>query len=294
MRIGYFADGPWSHNALDKIYKDKTLEIAFICARFDTKDEVLREKAQYYRIPFVTHKNINSSEFISFLLSARCDVFVSMSFNQIFKSEVINIPIGKTINCHAGKLPYYRGRNVLNWVLINDEKEFGVTVHYVDEGIDTGDIILQRSYPISDEDSYSTLLDRSYSYCAETLIDAIKMVQSGKVKKISQNSIHAVGFYCPQRKVGDERLNWGLTSREVFNFVRAISKPGPQARTFIDGVEVQINRVKLIQDAPSYKAIPGAILKKEGDCLLVKTGDSFVKVTEWSSNSKLKTGDRLK
>jgi methionyl-tRNA formyltransferase len=65
-----------------------------------------------------------------------------MSFNQIFKSEIINLPRLKTINCHAGKLPFYRSRNILNWVLINDEKEFGITVHYVDEGIDTGDIIL--------------------------------------------------------------------------------------------------------------------------------------------------------
>jgi methionyl-tRNA formyltransferase len=294
MRIGYFADGPWSHNALDKIYKDKTLEVAFICSRFDTQDHVLQEKAANYKIPLVTHHNINSEEFISFLVSACCDIFVSMSFNQIFKNNVINIPSGKTINCHAGKLPYYRGRNILNWALINDEKDFGVTVHYVDDGIDTGDIILQRIYDISDEDSYSTLLDRSYFYCADLLIDAIKIIQSGKVDRLSQNSIHPVGFYCPQRKAGDEKLDWNLTSREVFNFVRSISKPGPEARTFIDGVEVQINRVALIPDAPSYKAIPGAILKKESDCLIVKTGDSFVKVTEWSSSAKLKTGDRFK
>ena len=294
MRIGYFADGPWSHNALDKICKDKTLEVVFICARFETEDQVLREKAVHYKIPFITHNNINSKEFAAFLVSSRCDIFVSMSFNQIFKDNIINIPNGKTINCHAGKLPYYRGRNVLNWVLINDEKDFGVTVHFVDDGIDTGDIILQRIFPITDNDNLSTLLDRSYSYCAEILIDAIKMIQAGTVDRVCQDSIHPVGFYCPQRKAGDEKLNWNLTSREVFNFVRSISKPGPVARTLLNGIEVQINRVALIPDAPTYKAIPGAILKKEGDCLFVKTGDSFVKVTEWSSSAKPKTGDRLK
>jgi methionyl-tRNA formyltransferase len=293
MRIGYFADGPWSHNALDAILKDKTLEIVFICARFDTQDKVLRTKAMHHGIQFVVHPNINSKEFMDFLLGACCDLFVSMSFNQIFKNDVINIPKEKTINCHAGKLPFYRGRNVLNWALINDEKDFGVTVHYVDDGIDTGDIILQRCYPITDDDDYSTLLNRSYSYCAEILVDAIKIIQSGVVKRIRQDSIHPVGFYCPQRKLGDESLDWSLTSREVFNFVRAISKPGPEARTFIDEVEVRINHVELISGVPTYKATPGAILKKGVDYLLVKTGDSFVKVTEWSSNSKLKIGDRL-
>lgn len=68
------------------------------------------------------------------------------------------------INCHAGKSPLYRGRNILNRALINDEKEFGITVHYVDEGIDTGDIILQRVYEITDEENYATLLDRAHTY----------------------------------------------------------------------------------------------------------------------------------
>ena len=63
------------------------------------------------------------------------------------------------INCHAGKLPDYRGRNILNWALINDEKEFGITVHFIDEGIDTGDIILQESFEIKDSDNYKSLLD---------------------------------------------------------------------------------------------------------------------------------------
>ena len=216
-----------------------------------------------------------------------------MSFNQIFKNEVINIPPNKTINCHAGKLPFYRGRNILNWALINDEKDFGVTVHYVDEGIDTGDLILQRIYSIGDEDDYSTLLSRSYLYCASILIDAIKIIQAGSVNRIRQRSIHPVGSYFPQRKVGDERISWNLSSREVFNFVRSICKPGPEARTFFNEVEVKINRVELIKEAPTYKAIPGAILSKEANSLIVKTGDSFVKVTEWSSDTKIKTGDRF-
>ena len=174
MRIGYFADGPWSHNALDKIILDKTLNVIFVCARFDMQDQVLKAKASHHGIPFVVHQNINSQEFREFLTNSRCDLFVSMSFNQIFKKEVFDIPVKKTINCHAGKLPYYRGRNVLNWALINDEKDYGVTVHYVDDGIDTGDIILQRIYIINDDDSYLTLLNRSYLYCAEVLIEAIK------------------------------------------------------------------------------------------------------------------------
>ena len=90
------------------------------------------------------------------------------------------MPRLKTINCHAGKLPFYRGRNILNWALINDEKEFGVTVLYMDEGIDTGDIVLQKTFPITEMDDYSTLLNRAYQECASLLFQSIKRIINGK------------------------------------------------------------------------------------------------------------------
>jgi methionyl-tRNA formyltransferase len=176
-----------------------------------------------------------------------------MSFNQIFKTEIINLPKYNTINCHAGKLPFYRGRNILNWVLINDEKEFGITVHFVDEGIDTGDIILQRDYQITDNDNYSTLLERSYIECSNILYDAIILFKNGNIEVKKQIDINHIGFYCSQRKVGDEILNWNQSSREIFNFVRAICKPAPMARSIINGKEMIINKIQLIKNAPEYK-----------------------------------------
>src|SRR5690606_11568598 len=113
-----------------------------------------------------------------------------------------------TINCHAGKLPYYRGRNILNWVLINDENEFGITVHYIDDGIDTGDLILQETFPITDNDNYKTLLEVAYVECGNLLYKAINKIQEGNVKPVSQSTIHSVGFYCGIRRQGDEIINW--------------------------------------------------------------------------------------
>ena len=293
MRIGYFADGPWSHLALEKILSNSMFSLAFICARFDNPDPILKNKAEEKNIPFVIHEDINSSEFISLVDEYACDIFVSMSFNQIFRSEILSkTPIG-IINCHAGKLPFYRGRNILNWALINDENEFAVTVHYVDEGVDTGDIILQKSYPITDEDDYSTLLSRAHQYCAEVLYEALNKISHGESERVCQKDIHPVGFYCTQRKVGDEKLDWNQVSRQVFNFVRAICLPGPQAITFNDKEEVKINKVEIIPDAPKYKGIPGAVLSIDSRGLIVKTADSFVRVTEWSSTKKIRVGDRL-
>ena len=294
LKIGYFADGPWAHQALKRLLLDNTLQIAFVCARDDTPDPILKVKAAENGLDFITHPMINSDEFLGWMIKYDCDLFVSMSFNQIFKSALINLPALKTINCHAGKLPFYRGRNILNWALINDEKEFGITVHYVDESIDTGDIILQRCYPITDEDNYSTLLEIAYEGCATNLYDAIKEVQSDNVKVIAQQNINQLGFYCTARKEGDERLNWNQKSRDIFNFVRAICRPGPEARTYLRDMEIKINKLQYLPDAPTYKGIIGSVVGVESNTFFVKTLDSFVKVTEWSGCTRPRIGDRLK
>lgn len=293
LNIGYFADGPWSHIAFERIINDKDINISFICVRYDTEDETLKKYAQKYDIEYLKHKNINSNEFISVINKHNCDLFVSMSFNQIFKTEIINLPKYKTINCHAGRLPFYRGRNILNWALINDEKEFGITVHYMDEGIDTGDIILQRSYAISEKDDYQTLLERAYHDCSTILYDAIVMFKKGVVKGKKQIEIHPIGFYCSQRKIGDEILDWNQTSREIFNFVRSICSPGPKARAFLNDKEMKINKIQYIDEAPVYKCINGAILNKDDKGFFVKTKDSFIKVTEFEYDGKIKVGDRF-
>lgn len=294
IKIGYFADGPWSHEALKRLLLDQSLQIVFICARSDAPDPILRVMAADNLVDFITHPQINSSEFLNLIIGYDCDLFVSMSFNQIFKSKIINLPSLKTINCHAGKLPFYRGRNILNWALINDEKEFGITVHYVDEGIDTGDIILQKCYPITDEDNYQTLLERAYEGCATNLYDAIKIIQRGNVKVLSQKDIDRLGFYCTARIKGDERLNWNQKSRDIFNFIRAISIPGPQARTYIGDVEIKINKAEFLPYATCYKGVVGSVVGVDGEGFFVKTLDSFIRVVDWSGYPKPRIGDRLK
>lgn len=294
MKIGYFADGPWGHKAFEKIISDDSLKIEFVTVRYDKQDAELMQLAKENDIPIEISDNINSSEFINRIKGYGVDLFVSMSFNQIFKREMINLPEYKTINCHAGKLPFYRGRNILNWALINDEKEFGITVHYVDKGIDTGDIILQETYPITDEDNYSTLLERAYVGCADVLYRAIKMIQNDEVKRIKQSDIDLVGMYCGMRMPGDEIINWNQSSRELFNFVRALCDPGPRATSWIEGKKVTINKARMVPGARAYKNIAGQVVGKTDDGFLVKTGDTILEIIEYSYDGKIKTGDRLK
>ena len=293
LKIGYFADGPWSHNALDLLALDPEIEISFICARHSKPDKHLKQKAETLDIDFYVSENVNSGDFLEKIKKHKSDIFVSMSFDQILKKELFSHPRLGTINCHAGKLPFYRGRNVLNWALINDEKEFGITVHYIDEGVDTGDILLQQTYPINDQDNYGTLLKKAHSECATILYEAIKLIKAEKVKTIAQESISSQGsIYC-QRKPGDEVIDWNWSSREVFNFVRALTDPGPLAQTKLNGKKVSIKKVEMIENSPNYKCIPGAILAKDEKGFLVKTSDTYVRIVEWISEVKLCAGGRF-
>lgn len=298
MRIGYFADGKWGQNAFQQLALMEDIEIAFVCLRFHKPDPMLKQMAEDKKIDILLHSNVNSDEFFSLIEKYAVDLFVSMSFNQIFKSRLFNYPRHGTINCHAGKLPFYRGCNILNWALINDEKEFGITVHYVDDGIDTGDIILQEVFPITDDDTYQTLLDTAYRECPRILASAIQLIMNGTAVPKKQSEIHPIGMYCGKRTTGDERMDWNQTSRQVFNFVRAICIPGPMARCLVsrgdESFELKINRIKMISDAVNYIGTPGQILYKTERGIVAKTADSIVEITEYEAEKELRIGDRLK
>ena len=231
MKIGFFADGPWSHLSLDKISKVRNVEILFIVPRYENQDPVLKKWAKKLSIDFIIEKNINSKNSIKKLKKYKADLFVSMSYNQIIKKELFKLPPKGFINCHAGALPFYRGRSVLNWVLINGEKSYGVTVHYINQGIDTGDIILQKKYLIRNNDDYSTLLSKAAFNCAVLLDKALKLIMKDKAKRVKQISIDKNGSYYKQRKEGDEIIQWNQDTARLLNFIRALVYPGPIAQT---------------------------------------------------------------
>jgi len=284
ISIGFFADGIWGEKSLIKILSDKNIIVKFICLRYKKPDKKIIKIAQKRNIYYFWSKNVNSSYSIKKISSFKCDLLVSMSFNQIFKKKLIELTKLSIINCHAGKLPFYRGRNILNWSLINDEKEFGITVHFVDRNLDTGDIILQKVYPITDKDDYGTLLRKCYKNCSLILYEGIKKIQFGNYKRIQQKKINSKGSYFKKRKKGDEIIKWNQSPRSLFNFVRAISKPGPMATTYYKNKPFFINKIHNIFIKCHKKKIkPGTIVRLDPRkrFIVVKTKNECVKILEW-------------
>jgi len=279
MTIGFFGDGRWAHRSLDYITNSSALEVAFVVARHTQPDPTLEAYAERLGVPFYTDPNVNRPEFIDTIRDYEAAIHVSMSFDQILKAEIIHLAPEGFINCHAGALPFYRGRNVLNWALINGERRFGVTVHYIDEGIDTGDIITQRFAEITPEDDYGSLLDKAVELCAETLFEALIRMEAGEVSPTPQERIHPVGFYCNGRREGDEWIDWTWSSERIHNFVRAITTPGPGARTLLEDRSLAILMSERIPQAPQYVDRPGTVVGRDDDGVVVKTGDTTLRVT---------------
>lgn len=281
LRIGYFGDGPWASLAIKHIVEQSDkFEIVFITPRDDKRDPDLKIWADKLGVPFLPFANVNDPESLSQIKEFNCDLLVSMSFNQILRKDIIALAPQGFINCHAGALPFYRGRNPLNWALINGESAFGVTVHYVDEGIDTGDIITQNMVEITQEDDYAALLEKAHSACADTLLEALEAVAGGNPPRKKQDEIHKIGTYFGMRRIGDENIDFTNTSQELHNFIRAINVPGPGARAMSEKGEVALLKSEVIADAPIYKATIGEVVGRNEKGIILKTADTTLVICE--------------
>jgi methionyl-tRNA formyltransferase len=226
--------------------------------------------------------SINSVESLAEIERFAADLHVSMSYDQILRQDILSLPSRGTLNCHAGALPFYRGRNPLTWAIINGEKEFGVTVHWVDLGIDTGDIVRQVKVPIGPGDTYATLLTLAIDLCAGTLVSAVSDVYEKTDQRILQSTIDPVGMYCCRRREGDEEIDWMSSSVQIERFVRALVPPGPGARTSWKNEDYAIVSAELIDGAISYIGATGEVIGRDDAGILVKSGDTFVRLTRWA------------
>ncbi len=286
----FYGHGQWALNTLKKILKRKDLKLSLVVSRFPNGDKDIEIFCKKNSIKYIIIENINdffTKENLFF------DLGISVSYDQIFKKSAINNHKIGLINCHAGNLPDFKGRNIINWAIINNNDEFGITVHYIDSGIDTGHIIAQKLIKIKHKDDYHDLLIKAYKECPKLVMESIDIISKNEHKSLNQKSIKKYPILCSRRREGDEIINWNKGSLEIYNFIRALVYPGPYAQTFAKGAIIHIKKALYIDEAPNYIDIPGSILKKDKNGLLVKTGDSYILIQKWDCDILLKTGDRF-
>lgn len=278
MRILFFGDGQWAGETLRRLLAEGH-DILLVVERTSPTDAALADAARLHGINLVRPANVNGAAFVKEIASLAADLNVSVSYDQILKPQIVaTAPLG-FVNLHAGMLPFYRGRSVVNWALINGETEIGVTAHFVDSGIDTGDIVAQVSLPILWTDTYADVLAKLIAAIPELAVQAVADIGSGRATRRPQHGLP--GTYFPARRPGDEWIDWSDSSRNIYNKIRAITRPGPGALTVSGNATVKLWQAQYNLSWPRYIATPGEVVgRRDDEGAFVKTGDSIILLTE--------------
>ncbi|PTV93029.1 methionyl-tRNA formyltransferase [Halanaerobium saccharolyticum] len=249
----------------------------------------LEKVADEYNIDLFKVENINSDEFVSKVRNdLKPDLIISVNFDQIFKKKMLNIPDKGCINIHASLLPKYRGRAPLNWAIIKGEEKTGVTVHFINEGIDTGEIILQEEIEITKDDYISDVLEMVKEKYPLMINKAINLIEKGNYETVKQNKEE--GSYYGKRNPEDGLINWENSAEKIFNLIRAVSHPYPGAFTYLDESKILIWKAQVIKaENKSHKT--GKVIEFRDNSFLVQCGSNQLLITDFKSETKLKTGD---
>lgn len=238
------------------------------------------EVANKFNLNLYEEKNINAPNFLNKIKSLNLDLIVCVNFDQILKKDIINLPTIGCINTHASLLPKYRGRAPLNWAMINGEEYSGVTVHFIDEGIDTGDIILQEKIKI-DEDYYiSDLLNKVKNIYPKIVLNAIRDLESNNLNLIKPDL--SKGFYVNKRSKDDGKIDFSKPSKDIMNFIKAISKPYPGAFLYNNNKKIVIWRARLDYNiSPQYESLDIGTVVFNNSNLFIKLKDAMLIVTDY-------------
>lgn len=223
LNIVFFGENNFSNVVLESLIQSRH-HISLVIAPIykELQDKKLYNTCVVNNVCFERYQNINTAEVTARVAELAPDICIVANVRKIIKKPLMDVPKMGFINIHPSLLPYYRGLSPEHWPIINGEKESGVTVHYIDEGTDTGDIILQRRFPITEDMYVSDLQDKWVEIYRTIVVDALDCILNNQ-ETIKQTG--EVGSY--YGKISDEqrtiRVEEGV--QKAYNMVRAFSFP---------------------------------------------------------------------
>jgi len=203
------------------------------------------------------------------------DFFVVAAFGQVLPKQLLSIPKFGSINIHASLLPKYRGAAPIQWAVINGEKQTGITTMLMDEGLDTGDILLTESTDITPEDTAGSLHDRLSEIGADILIRTLKGFERSTIHPIPQD--HSEASYAPMLKKKDGLINWEYPADTIETFIRGMN-PWPCAFTVYRNRRIKVYRAEIAEMESHHP--PGTVIKGFADELRVATGEKALSILE--------------
>lgn len=254
----------------------------------------VKAKALELGIPVLQPKRVRDPEFVEQLRELKPDVMVVVAFGQILTKEVLEVPKYGCINVHASLLPMYRGAAPIQYVILNGEKETGVTTMFMDEGLDTGDMLLKTVVPITADETGGTLHDKLSAAGAELLIRTLEQMEAGTLRRIPQTGETC---YVGTLKKSMGEMDWSRPAEELERQVRGLN-PWPSAYTFLNGKTLKIWKAEVLhteavssQKAEEPEALAdrkscGSVIVISRDSIQVQTGDGILAIRELQLEGK--------
>ncbi|MBE9546866.1 MAG: methionyl-tRNA formyltransferase [Proteobacteria bacterium] len=237
--------------------------------------------AEEYNIPVIQPERVRDKEFLDTFRKLSPDMVALVAFGQILPKEIIDFPKMGCINVHPSLLPRYGGAAPINWTLIRGEETTGVTTILMDEGMDTGDILLQEKTAIEPGETFDKLHNRLSKMGADLLLETVEGITKGAVTRTPQDSTLAT--YAPPLTKEDGIINWQEGIKDILNLIRGLS-PSPCAYTFIKGKKLKI--FTAAGEEAHVTETAGAIAAKTEKGLRVAAKDGYIYLEELQLEGK--------
>jgi methionyl-tRNA formyltransferase len=308
MRIVVHGQQAFGKAVLEALLKrgDEVVAVYVAPEKEGAKADPLKEAALAAKLPVYQPASYRKPEVWAEFKTLKPDLQV-MAFVTLFvPEEFLNMPTKGSIQYHPSLLPKYRGPSAINWPIIQGDTETGLSIFWPDNGLDTGDVLLQKKTSISDTDSLgSVYFDRLFPMGVEAMLEAVDLVKAGKAPRIKQD--HAQATYEGRCGPDNARIDWGKPWRQIHNLIRGCN-PAPGAWTSLNGQALQV-----FESQPLPARDPKGIGGKMGEIVDISTegftvvcADGRIKVLrvkpadgpkcaagEFATNAKLNLGTRL-
>jgi methionyl-tRNA formyltransferase len=235
----------------------------------------IKELALQHGLKVFQPESVKDEVFQKELRTLKLDLFVVAAYGQILSKTLLAIPKYGAVNVHASLLPKYRGAAPIVWAILRGEELTGVTMMKMDEGMDTGDILLQAEVPIGERDTFQTLHDRLALLGAELLLKTVEKMKAGNLQSIQQD--HSKATDAPPLRKEDGHIDWRKGAKEIDHHVRAFD-PRPGAYTEWERHSIKIFKGEVRQGTPQGRV--GAVTWVGSDWIEVETGKDFFLIQE--------------
>lgn len=270
---------------------------------FGSVAEFCRERG----IPVFFPMDVNAPPWPDRIREAAPDLLFSFYYRSMLGKEILEIPPLGAMNLHGSLLPKYRGRAPVNWVLVKGETETGVTLHFMTEKPDAGDIVGQAAVPISFDDTALTLFGKMEVAASQLLADLLPRIANGEIPRRPNDLAH--GSYFGGRKPGDGRIDWSRPAVEIYNLVRAVTRPYPGAFTELAGERLTVWWAIPLAGEAGRESSPGTMrvsgglsYAMAGGCvapvsgpprIIVETGDGWLQLEEIEWRTRTAKGEAI-